>query len=105
MLSLHYNKIKSSLNFFWRPKRGTLISHLTMKQEILFLSVFEVAYGVQVKIWVTPGSYYEKHYLRNLKIIVWHWRKKCFDSFCSYHVIFVQQPERAWNKEQYITSS
>ena len=41
-----------------------------------FLSVFVVAYGLQVKIWVTPGFYYEYQYLQNLKIIVWHRRKK-----------------------------
>ena len=33
MFSLNYNQIKSSLIFFWRPKLGTLISHLTIKNK------------------------------------------------------------------------
>ena len=46
-----------------------------MKKEIN-LSVLGVSYGVQVKIKVTsPGFYYEKQYLKNLQIIVWHRRK------------------------------
>ena len=67
IFSLNYNKTKPSLIFFWRPKRGTLISHLTMKNEIPFLSVFEIAYGVQVKMWVTSWDSIMKNSIYNLQ--------------------------------------
>ena len=73
-LIIAYNLLSSS---FWHPIRSSLISQLTMKW-IPILTVFVVANGVQVKMWVSPVThlYYKEQYLPNLKIIVEHKRKK-----------------------------
>ena len=68
-------KIRHKTSSFWRPKWGTLISHLTMKKEIPFYPLLRWGTVYRSKYEWPPGASIMKNSTYKLKIIVWHGRK------------------------------